>query len=259
MNKTDKIFAFTLAEVLITLGIIGVVAAMTLPSLVQKYQEKVTVTKVKKFYSVISQAYLLSIKDYGTPDQWGFGGRDAAAETGKEDVYIANNAKIMKDKLFSHIKKLKDCDGAINREACGLAKDIYMANGWRESAISDQSAAVGTIDGSSVAVVINTGSCTDRRGYGKYLENTCGWIDIDINGIKPPNTLGKDIFGFYLTKYGIIPAGTANETSHTFSETANTGTCKNYGLGCTAWVIFNENLDYLHCNDLSWNGKKKCK
>lgn len=30
------------------------------------------------------------------------------------------------------------------------------------------------------------------------------------------------------------------------------------GGGCTAWVIFNENMDYLHCDDLSWNGKTKC-
>lgn len=48
--------AFTLAEVLITLGIIGVVAAITMPVLINKYQEIVTVTKVKKFYSLMSQA-----------------------------------------------------------------------------------------------------------------------------------------------------------------------------------------------------------
>ena len=41
--------AFTLAEVLITLGIIGVVAAMTMPSLIQNYKERETVSKVKKF------------------------------------------------------------------------------------------------------------------------------------------------------------------------------------------------------------------
>ncbi len=39
---------FTLAEVLITLGIIGIVAALTLPSLIQKYQEKVTLERLKK-------------------------------------------------------------------------------------------------------------------------------------------------------------------------------------------------------------------
>ena len=46
--------AFTLAEVLITLGIIGIVAAMTLPAIIQKQQDKITVTKLKKMYSVFN-------------------------------------------------------------------------------------------------------------------------------------------------------------------------------------------------------------
>ena len=50
--------AFTLSETLITLGILGMVASMTLPAVVNKYQEKVTVTKLKKIYSVFSQCYL---------------------------------------------------------------------------------------------------------------------------------------------------------------------------------------------------------
>ena len=54
---------FTLAEVLITLGIIGIVAAMTLPALVGKYQKKVTVTRLKKFYSTMQQAIQLAEKD----------------------------------------------------------------------------------------------------------------------------------------------------------------------------------------------------
>ena len=49
---------FTMAEVLITIGIIGLVAAMTLPTVVNKYQERVTVTKVTKFYSIMNQAIL---------------------------------------------------------------------------------------------------------------------------------------------------------------------------------------------------------
>ena len=48
--------AFTLAEVLITLGIIGVVAAMTLPSVINKYRRNVVETRLAKFYSVMNQA-----------------------------------------------------------------------------------------------------------------------------------------------------------------------------------------------------------
>ena len=52
-DKFNKAKAFTLSEVLITLGIIGIIAAMTLPSLVGRYQEKVTVTRLKKYYSIL--------------------------------------------------------------------------------------------------------------------------------------------------------------------------------------------------------------
>ena len=71
MIKDFRLKAFTLAEVLITLGIIGVVAAMTMPVLIQKHREQVAVTKVKKFYSTFSQAYLMAVQENGTLDNWG--------------------------------------------------------------------------------------------------------------------------------------------------------------------------------------------
>ena len=57
---------------MITLGVIGVVAAMTLPSLVNKYQKKVTVERLKKAYSVVSQAIEMSVKDHGDIENWNF-------------------------------------------------------------------------------------------------------------------------------------------------------------------------------------------
>ena len=66
----NKRVAFTLAEVLITLGIIGVVAAMTIPNLVNTYKEKVRVSKVKKAYSVLANAYNLAKSEYGSIEQW---------------------------------------------------------------------------------------------------------------------------------------------------------------------------------------------
>ena len=72
-NKNKKSKGFTLAEVLITLGIIGVVAAITMPTLINNYREKATVNKVKKFYSMMSQAYLLSVKDNEHADPWNVG------------------------------------------------------------------------------------------------------------------------------------------------------------------------------------------
>lgn len=68
----QKIFGFTLAEVLITLGIIGVVAALTLPPVIKNYQKKVTVERLKKAYSTLAQAVQLSVKDNDEIETWDF-------------------------------------------------------------------------------------------------------------------------------------------------------------------------------------------
>lgn len=62
--------AFTLAEVLITLGIIGVVAALTLPILIQNYRNNEVETKLKKVYSTMNQAIKLSEIDNGPKEYW---------------------------------------------------------------------------------------------------------------------------------------------------------------------------------------------
>ena len=65
-----KLKAFTLAEVLVTLGIIGVVAAMTLPSVINTYRKLDTTAKLKKFYSAINQAVNFSVVENGEPIGW---------------------------------------------------------------------------------------------------------------------------------------------------------------------------------------------
>ncbi len=65
MNKDLKEkFGFTLAEVLITLGIIGIVSAMTIPTLVKNYQTKVRDNQFKKVYATLNQAVLLVFFDF---------------------------------------------------------------------------------------------------------------------------------------------------------------------------------------------------
>ena len=66
MNKKG----FTLAEVLITLGIIGVVAALTLPTVISHHNKKVVETRLAKFYSVMNQAIQRSIVDNDEPEYW---------------------------------------------------------------------------------------------------------------------------------------------------------------------------------------------
>ena len=62
--------AFTLSEVLITLGIIGIIAAMTLPSLIGNYRRKEVETRLKRAYSLLNQALLSASVKYGEPKDW---------------------------------------------------------------------------------------------------------------------------------------------------------------------------------------------
>lgn len=73
INLKFNRFAFTLAEVLITLGIIGVVAALTIPTIVEKYQKKVFATRVKQTYNIVSNALISSIQENGVPNTWDYG------------------------------------------------------------------------------------------------------------------------------------------------------------------------------------------
>jgi len=96
MQHGTRKTAFTLAEVLITLGIIGIVAAMTLPALIQKNNNRIVETRLKKFYSSINQAVELAESEYGDKKDW------FTNYTTPEEVqewfmkYLGKNLKILK-------------------------------------------------------------------------------------------------------------------------------------------------------------------
>lgn len=100
---------FTLAEVLITLGIIGVVAALTLPALIQNYQKKATATSVKKAYSELNQVIQMAKADYGDPSGW--------------DYYEQDNlAKWVQTYIEPYIKVVQHTDSCMTNVKClGLA------------------------------------------------------------------------------------------------------------------------------------------
>ena len=87
--------AFTLAEVLVTLGIIGVVSAMTVPTLIQNHQRKTYVTQLHKVYNEISQVLL----QYQT---------DKNALNLREAGLISQNA--VDDMIRSYFKVVQECD-----------------------------------------------------------------------------------------------------------------------------------------------------
>lgn len=252
INQPIKIknmnLAFTLAEVLITLGIIGVVAAMTIPSVIQKSQEKATVSQLKKAYTTLSQAVSLAVQNNGTVDTWDIGNY---GDTGKSINILTN--------LAPYLKINKTCTGAVSN-GCNPNQSYTLSGGsyaWNWENVQYRAE---LNDGTYLYVLGGTANCTRNFGTTDILKQGCGWIYEDINGNKPPNTIGKDVFLFYLLKNSIFPVGTANDTEYKFSGTG--AQCAkespSFGNACTAWVLYNENLDYLECTGLSWGGQTTC-
>lgn len=236
--------AFTLAEVLITLGIIGVVAAMTIPTLMQNTQNKETVTALKKVYSVLSQAYKLSEQENGDPSNWAIG---TAAGDNAGAIELMN-------KITPYLSVTKSCVGDSSCLAPVVYKNLNDTTWFDNSAPgADVSSAI-LSDGSAIQAY-TYGRCTVNRGSSLPLQNICGEYFVDVNGAKKPNKLGVDTFMFYVTTYGILPVGTAQQIAPQIFPSCLDHTD---GRGCSAWVIYNENLDYLKCNTISWNGPKKC-
>ena len=247
LSPIRKKAAFTLAEVLIALGIIGVVAAVTLPSFIQKKYEKETVAKVKKAYSELSQAYLMARNEFGTFDEWGITTNMSNAQS---HITFANNMK-------KYMKISKDCVGMSNANT----NKYCTINGL--NANGNSYARVKLNNGSILAFRMYHNDCSSNYGGG-LLRKTCGVITLYTNP-KQKKQCGKNAFDFIMTKEGIVPAGT-QDAVHQFNKACNPKIEKPYPgyssenmYACTAWVIYNENMDYWHCDGLDWNIKTKCK
>lgn len=96
-KKNSCLYAFTLAEVLITLGIIGVVASMTIPTLISSYRKNVVIIRMQKFYSIMNQAVRASEVDNGPTTSWTYGGLyDYPSNQQFYDTYLKNYLKVEK-------------------------------------------------------------------------------------------------------------------------------------------------------------------
>lgn len=107
-GKTDMV-AFTLAEVLITLGIIGIVAALTLPPVVQNYRNQAVGAKLSKFYSLVNQAIQLSEAEYGAKETWYLdsNANNSLDEQGEDDGSISLPEKWFMKYFGSHLTVIK--------------------------------------------------------------------------------------------------------------------------------------------------------
>ena len=242
-SKNPRKLAFTLAEVLIVIAIVGAVFVMVMANFIQKQQERVTVTKVQKAYNILNQAYLQAVEEYGVPSNWGI-----------PLVSSVTNSSLARDILFKNLKVLAKCSNTTSHKNCGISstyKRLYTKHGISDFK-TEKASSVLISDGLSFEVFVNEAR-NSNRGNTPALEKTLGFVNVDINGYKKPNRLGYDYFLFYITDYGIIPIGTVEELkSKPDNVHIKCSSQDSYGRGCAAWVLKQKNMNYLHSTKCSF-------
>ena len=224
---------FTLAEVLITLGIIGIVAAMTMPSVIGNARDKQIIARVQKIYSVLSSSYMMAVAESETPEYWGM-----PYTTGNN--YAA--AEVMASYFIKNMKILKDCKGKRGCFPNSVTYRFNNTNPWNDNFDKGSHRyKVITSDGVSVAFHAYSNNCSAQAGN----INFCGRIYVNINGVKDKKSiLGKNLFQFLLTNKGVIPDGV--DVSYEEMEDTCMGISNKAGDRCTRWVLSKGNLNYLY-------------
>jgi type II secretory pathway pseudopilin PulG len=225
----NDLAAFTLAEVLITLGIIGVVAALTLPNLIQKNQEKVLVTQFIKTYSLLNQVYIQTIQENDQPSTWSVACNNDIVGYFTPYLKVATlytpaggngNAVSLgyKNSAVLSLDKSKNGD---------FYPQLKVSEGQIFSFFHPASAASGL-------------SC-------KFNTDMCFVILTDINGTRLPNRYGVDVFLFNARPNSIVPWVDSSQCNPG-AATSSWGSLAN-GYACGNWILKNRNMDYLKCVD----------
>ena len=209
---TKRKLAFTLAETLIVMGIIGVVAALTLPNLNSSTGEKEKVAKLQKIYQNLSDAF----------------GRTEAVYGPCEDL-------VTDGILDSEIEKIAD-----------RMYDFMKVSKYFEDYHYIPSDAFGgiNIDANRLAVILADGSAIGFKSYSGDHHKGQMIAYVDIDGLnKGKSKLGSDVFEIIIydanTGDKMVPAGLGT------NDQTLTNECFKTGANCTAWVLQSGNMDYL--------------
>lgn len=259
-----EFFAFTLAEVLITLSVIGVVAAMTLPTLIKEYQKHVWVNQLKKSYSMWEQAFQKMLAD------------DEVSKLSDTSVWASKGAKNCKE---SNLLTDTNCQNFVNNlgkyiKIVGVEEygnKIYKLGG---SVLANYttSKSLALTDGTMILIKDSSAStrskanCDLIKSSGGNMCSKVMAVYIDVNGQRRPNISGRDVFSFLVSDEGkLYPYGGKDmalwdwngkaldeNTSYWRKSTSRCGTpdssaieSKNAGTGCAARIMENGwKMDY---------------
>jgi len=215
---------FTLAEVLITLVIVGVVAALTIPTAINNYRKQEYVSGLKKAYGLLSNATNAIMYEEGSP-RCDIGG------------WACNSTRIA-NLYKKHLSVMKDC-GASKDYACfeqGRPKYLsgsLVQENWGQFGGTPYKMILS--NGMQIVLGDGVSSCTYDEWGGTGIKNFCKLIIVDINGSKGPNTYGRDLYYFAIKENGLFPAGSDVD-----------GRCETtyHGWGCANKVLRENAMNY---------------
>ena len=211
--------AFTLAETLLTLMIIGVIAAMVIPSLMYSAQNRDNVARLKKIAGVLTTATGLIQLESGPVDGW-----DWASESNIVDLY-RTKFKIERECGTNSGCFPEDTEG-LNGSSLG---DIDSSASYYKFVLAD---------GTTLGLKTCEGGCSPADYGLDPTERMVGGFIVDVNGHKGPNVGGKDIFFFGIIKdKGIKVGGSYSTNGCDLSKGSN-------GLNCGALVIQENKISY---------------
>ena len=196
--KNSRKIAFTLAEVLITLGIIGVVVLLTAPWVLQYYQKKLAVEHLKATYSIIFQAFESAKYDYGDIVNWGLDDAYGQSQINAKE-FTANFV----EKYFIPYVKVTSNYGNTSLKNVNYKSIYNLDNSLDKSGFTNGVKYIILLSNGSLVAFSLNGACINNGG--RYDENGVYHCDtqyvysnmtilVDINSFTLPNTYGKDIF-----------------------------------------------------------------
>lgn len=236
MMNTRKFLAFTLAEIIFVMGIIGIVATLTITNARKDTDVAEKVAQLRKTDEILSTAFAQAVAENGSIDHWGTNGGDPTVAQVWEVV-------------SPYLKLKKKCDTSTG---CWKTGNVKYLNDSNDSI---------NIEGNSdiqKGILVNGVSVAIGNNFDWSGSPFIGYIYVDVNGPKNGTyRYGDDVLAFVVDKESgeVLPNGSNYPDSH-FS-----GDCLDNGSYCTAWVMQFGNQDYLKScrNELSWDGKHNCR
>ena len=219
---------FTLAEVLITIGIIGVVSTMTLPALIQNYQDKVYEAGIKKSVNTVSNAVQTYMAMEGISNL-------------KNAGFYRNRTGLVSfvDKYF---KVVNNCGTKYNDKNKCFASSYSSQNRSQSGALTDStdSYVVALSDGMTLCFKLvnsnsssSSGSSSSSSGGNGFIigsvpdgalqsrsSNYVMTVDVDTNGVNGPNIAGRDLFTMTVNLNGLVFDPTYNADNDSYNASS---------------------------------------